>query len=365
MGARLKLPPSRAVRSAAPRQGTGIGGPGGLLCSGRRAAQRAWLEFDGGPMSTPTVTGQPVGGQVSDFDANHARRWWILAVLGVAQLMVILDNTIVNIALPTAQHALHFSNADRQWVVTGYSLAFGSLLLLGGRIGDIIGRKRALLVGLIGFAGASALGGASINFAMLVIARTVQGAFGALLAPSVLALLTTTFTNPAERGKAFAIYGGHRRSRRGHRTPPRRHPHLLRVVALDPLRQPGLCRHRQHRRHAVAEERQGRRPRPLGHPRAAPGDRGPLLSGLRLLPRRDHSLEQPVHHRVPGPRRGAPGRVRLRRDAGPATPCCHPGWCATGPGGVRCWPCCSPASASSGSSSSSPTTCRRPSDSAR
>jgi MFS family permease len=92
--------------------------------------------------------------------------------------------------------------------VTAYSLAFGSLLLLGGRIGDNFGRKRTLLIGLIGFAGASALGGASVSFPMLVTARTVQGAFGALLALSVLALLTTTFTNPAERGKAFAIYGG-------------------------------------------------------------------------------------------------------------------------------------------------------------
>lgn len=137
-----------------------------------------------------------------------SRRWWILATLGIAQLMVILDTTIVNIALPTAQHALHFSNADRQWVVTGYSLAFGSLLLLGGRIGDIIGRKRALLLGLVGFACASALGGLSIDFTMLVIARTIQGAFGALLAPSVLALLTTTFTVPKERAKAFGIYGG-------------------------------------------------------------------------------------------------------------------------------------------------------------
>jgi len=159
-------------------------------------------------MTTPTAVLRPAEDLVSDRDANHTRRWWILAVLGVAQLMVILDNTIVNIALPTAQHALRFSNADRQWVVTGYSLAFGSLLLLGGRIGDIIGRKRALLIGLVGFAFASALGGASVNFTMLVCARTIQGAFGALLAPSVLALLTTTFTNPAERGKAFAIYGG-------------------------------------------------------------------------------------------------------------------------------------------------------------
>jgi EmrB/QacA subfamily drug resistance transporter len=139
--------------------------------------------------------------------ANYSRRWWILAVLGIAQLIVILDSTIVNIALPTAQHDLHFSNADRQWIVTAYSLAFGSLLLLGGRIGDMIGRKRALIIGLVGFACASALGGAAVNFAMLVIARTIQGAFGALLAPSVLALLTTTFTDPSERGQAFGVYG--------------------------------------------------------------------------------------------------------------------------------------------------------------
>jgi EmrB/QacA subfamily drug resistance transporter len=144
---------------------------------------------------------QPVEG------ANYGRRWWILGVLGIAQLMVILDSTIVNIALPTAQHDLHFTNADRQWVVTAYSLAFGSLLLLGGRIGDMVGRKRALIIGLVGFAVASAIGGASVNFVMLVSARTVQGAFGALLAPSVLALLTTTFADPGERGKAFGIYG--------------------------------------------------------------------------------------------------------------------------------------------------------------
>ena len=144
---------------------------------------------------------------VSAAAPNYGRRWWILAVLGVAQLMVVLDATIVNIALPTAQHDLHFSNADRQWIVTAYSLAFGSLLLLGGRIGDMVGRKRALITGLVGFAVASAAGGASVNFAMLVTARTVQGAFGALLAPSVLALLTTTFTDPDERGKAFGIYG--------------------------------------------------------------------------------------------------------------------------------------------------------------
>ena len=159
-------------------------------------------------MTTATTLAPPDELAMTEGESNHSMRWWILAVLGVAQLMVILDNTIVNIALPTAQHDLGFSNADRQWIVTAYSLAFGSLLLLGGRIGDIVGRKRALIVGLVGFAVASAIGGAAVNFPMLVVARTVQGAFGALLTPSVLALLTTTFSDPGERGKAFGIYGG-------------------------------------------------------------------------------------------------------------------------------------------------------------
>jgi MFS family permease len=138
---------------------------------------------------------------------HHDRRWLILAVLGLAQVMVVLDATIVNIALPTAQRALSFSNADRQWIVTGYALCFGSLLLLGGRLSDILGRKRALMIGLAGFAAASALGGFSTSFTMLLFARVLQGSFGALLAPAALAMLTTTFTDPAERGRAFGIYG--------------------------------------------------------------------------------------------------------------------------------------------------------------
>ncbi len=158
-------------------------------------------------MTTLMTLEHPAEDDVPLNGANYDRRWWILGVLGIAQVMVILDSTIVNIALPTAQRDLHFSTADRQWIVTAYSLAFGSLLLLGGRIGDRVGRKRALIIGLLGFAVASAIGGSSVNFTMLVIARTVQGAFGALLAPSVLALLTTTFVDPQERGKAFGIYG--------------------------------------------------------------------------------------------------------------------------------------------------------------
>jgi len=135
------------------------------------------------------------------------RRWLILGVIGLAQLMVVLDATIMNIALPSAQRALHFSTVDRQWVVTAYTLAFGSLLLLGGRLSDLLGRKVTFLTGLVGFAGVSAIGGASVSFAMLVVARACQGAFAALLVPSALSLLTTTFTEQKDRGKAFGVYG--------------------------------------------------------------------------------------------------------------------------------------------------------------
>src|SRR5450432_2037944 len=129
------------------------------------------------------------------------RRWLVLLVVAVAQLMVVLDATVVNIALPSAQHSLGFSNNDRQWVVTCYALAFGSL------IGDMFSRKRVLITGLAGFAVSSAIGGAAVSFPMLITARTLQGAFGALLAPAALGTLTSTFTDPRERGKAFAVYG--------------------------------------------------------------------------------------------------------------------------------------------------------------
>ncbi len=145
------------------------------------------------------ISSAPAGGD--------RRRWLVLGVIGIAQLMVVLDATVMNIALPSAQRALQFTTADRQWVVTAYTLAFGSLLLLGGRLADLFGRKVTFLIGLLGFAGVSAIGGASVNFAMLITARACQGVFGALLVPSALSLLTTTFTEPKERGKAFGIYG--------------------------------------------------------------------------------------------------------------------------------------------------------------
>ena len=131
----------------------------------------------------------------------------VLVVVAIAQLMVVLDSTIVNIALPSAQHALGFSNSDRQWVVTAYALAFGSLLLVGGRIGDMFSRKRVFITGLAGFAISSAIGGAAGSFEMLVAARALQGAFGAILAPSALGTLVSTFQDPRERGRAFGVFG--------------------------------------------------------------------------------------------------------------------------------------------------------------
>ncbi|MGV9905539.1 DHA2 family efflux MFS transporter permease subunit [Streptomyces sp. NPDC003388] len=148
-------------------------------------------------------------GQPAHADAVQAdpHRWWGLVVIALAQLMVVLDATIVNIALPSAQRELHMSDGDRQWVITAYTLAFGGLLLLGGRIADLVGRKHTFVIGLVGFAAASAVGGAANSSGMLFGARALQGVFAALLAPSALSLLTTTFTDPRERGKAFGIYG--------------------------------------------------------------------------------------------------------------------------------------------------------------
>jgi EmrB/QacA subfamily drug resistance transporter len=135
------------------------------------------------------------------------RRWWALGVLSITQLMVLLDATVINIALPHAQHELRFSLGSRQWVITAYALTFGSLLLIGGRLSDLWGRRTSLYVGLVGFALASALGGSARKFSTLVTARAIQGVFGAVLAPAALATISSTFGNPKERARAFSIYG--------------------------------------------------------------------------------------------------------------------------------------------------------------
>jgi EmrB/QacA subfamily drug resistance transporter len=155
-------------------------------------------------MSQQTATGADVtaGGQAVD-----PKRWLALLVIAIAQLMVVLDATIVNIAMPSAQADLGISDANRQWIVTAYTLAFGGLLLLGGRIADYVGRRKIFLIGLIGFAGASALGGIAANAGTLFAARALQGVFGALLAPAALSLITVTFTNVKDRAKAFGVFG--------------------------------------------------------------------------------------------------------------------------------------------------------------
>jgi len=139
---------------------------------------------------------------------RSAKRWWTLPVVSLAQLMVVLDATIVNIALPSAQHDLGMSDADRHWVITAYALAFGGLLLVGGRVCGALGHRRSFAVSLAGFAVTSALGGAADSTHMLFAARAGQGLFAALLAPAALSLLILTFTDGRERGKAFGVFAG-------------------------------------------------------------------------------------------------------------------------------------------------------------
>jgi EmrB/QacA subfamily drug resistance transporter len=151
---------------------------------------------DAAPTRTPPGTSEP-----------PARPWAAIVVIAVAQLMIALDATVVNIALPSAQQALGFDDQDRQWVITAYTLTFAGLLLLGGRVADLVGRRTAFLGGLVGFAAASALAGAAPNFAVLTAGRALQGACAAVLAPTALSLVAMTFSDPKQRAKAFGVYG--------------------------------------------------------------------------------------------------------------------------------------------------------------
>ena len=262
-------------------------------------------------------------------DSGRDRRWLVLGVIGLAQLMVVLDITVMNIALPSAQRALGFTTVDRQWVVTAYTLAFGSLLLLGGRLADLLGRKVTFLTGLAGFAVVSAIGGASVNFAMLITARACQGAFAALLVPSALSLLTTTFTAPKDRAKAFGIYGAIAGGRRRGRPAARRRADRVPVLAVDPLREPDLRRGGVHRRTDPADS--GSRPRlsPSSMSRACCWSPAPCSAWSTAFPTRP---------RTTGPRRPPTGswppawRLAWRSRGGrpgPRTRCCRPGWCST------------------------------------
>ena len=260
------------------------------------------------------------------------RRWLILGVIGLAQLMVVLDVTVMNIALPSAQRALHFTTADRQWVVTAYTLAFGSLLLLGGRLADLLGRKVTFLIGLLGFAGVSAIGGASVNFGMLITARACQGAFGALLVPSALSLLTTTFTEPKERGKAFGIYGAIAAA----------------GGAIGLLLGGALTEYLSWRwtlyvnlifagvafiGGVILLDAAASQVKPkLDIPGVLLVSSGPVLPRLRVLQRGHARLAHAVHLGLPGRGRGAARGVRDLAEPGGLTRCCRRGSCSTATG---------------------------------
>jgi MFS family permease len=161
-----------------------------MTAPGQSAAE---MPGRGQPPGAPTA-----GPAQTAVDPHQARRWLILAVVLTAQVMILLDGTVVNVALPSAQRDLGFSDATREWVITAYVLAFGSLLPLGGRLSDVLGRKTMFMIGLVGFAVASALGGAAPDIGTLLVARAVQGGFAAALAPAALSLLVVTFTDPRE-----------------------------------------------------------------------------------------------------------------------------------------------------------------------
>ena len=255
-----------------------------------------------------TAAGQPVTSSDAQHDPQHSKRWLILAVIGLAQLMIVLDVTIVNIALPDAQKALGFSNGDRQWIVTAYSLAFGSLLLLFGRVSDLVGRRVMFLVGLVVFAAASALGGASPNFDVLVTARALQGVAGAMLAPAAPLPAEHHVHRGQGAGHRVRRVRRHRRLRCGDRHAARRRAHRVPELALDTLRQRRHQRPRdRRRRHPDSAPGAQRRPAPSStspgtvlvsaglfgivygfsnvqsHPWSAPGTWGFLAGGVLLL----------------------------------------------------------------------------------
>src|ERR1700744_2499520 len=262
-----------------------------------------------------SVSTSDTGGQQA---AANDHRWLILVIVAIAQLMVILDSTVVNIALPSAQRDLGFANGDRQWVVTAYALAFGSLLLLGGRLGDMFSRKRVFITGLIGFALSSALGGAAVSFGMLVAAPTLEGALGAILAPAALGTLVSTFRDPKERGQAFGVFGsvaggGGAVGLILGGVPPQ---YASWRWAPDAVRQPVLRRHRGGGRAGLHAEQ------PAGQPPAdgLGGDRPrlgrPVPHRLRVLPRRDGQLVRCPDHRLSRGRGGPARGLRVRRKPG-------------------------------------------------
>ena len=255
-------------------------------------------------------------------DAPDPRRWRALAVIAIAQLMIVLDASVVVVALPSAQVALHISAANRQWVLTAYTLAFGSLLLLGGRIADYVGRRRMFVIGLIGFGAASALGGLAQNQAMLFGARAVQGAFAAVMAPASLSLLTVTFTEAQGARPGVRRLRRGRRRRRRDRPRARRHADAVRVLALDPADQRSDRDRHRVRRGPLHPREQGGDQAQLRPPRSVGGHARALPARLRLHDRQHPRLGSTADARAAdrcGHRAGSVRRDRAARPP-PAAP---------------------------------------------
>ena len=278
-------------------------------------------------MSEASAQGAWAGG-ASGQAGPDPRRWLILVVIAVAQLMIVLDLTVMNLALPSAQNALGFSDVDRQWVVTAYALSFGSLLLFCGRLADLIGRKVMFLTGLIGFAVASAIGGASVNFEMLVTARACQGVFARDAGAGRAVAADHHVHRPEGARQGIRRLWRHRRRGRGGRAAARRRADVVPVLALVPVHQPVLRRDRDHGRSAVAAQAAEDDGRQAGHTWCASRLQRGVLHRLRVLERCDARLEHTVHVRVP--RRGGRAAGRLRRLAGSRQPPA-----AAAPGGAR------------------------------
>ena len=245
---------------------------------------------------------------------GDGRRWWVLAVVGLAQLMVVLDATIVNIALPSAQADLGFTDNARQWIVTAYALAFGSLLLLGGRVADLFGRKTALIIGLAGFGSPRCSAALSVNVGH---ADRRAGPAGPVrrAARAGRAVHADHDVRQAERaGPGLRGLRGHRRRRRRGRAAAGRPAHRVPGLALDAVRQP---RHRGRRppgRHDFPDQQASRAPAGAGHPRRGAGVGGPVRDRLRVLPGREQRLELAAELGQPHRRRVAAHRVRALAD---------------------------------------------------
>ena len=177
------------------------------------------------------------------MSSTDRRKWIALVLLCATQFMVVLDVAIVNVALPSIQTALDFSQENLQWVVSAYTLTFGGFLLLGGRMADLLGRRRVFMAGLALFSVASLACGLAQTDTFLIVARAVQGVGAAVISPAALSILMTTFEEGAERNKALGHLGRHRRHRRRGRRPAGRRPHRHPRLGVDLLRErPGRRR---------------------------------------------------------------------------------------------------------------------------